>query len=128
MDSPVSKLQVVAVIVFATLCVAIGESLLSAGMKMVGKEGQSGFRIVIAAVMNWRVILGTAMMACYFMLYALTLSWADITFVLPFTALSYLFVAVIARTFLHEPVSLTRWVGAVVIVLGVIIVGLGEKS
>lgn len=128
MVQPVSKIQVIAVILFATLCVAAGESLLSAGMKMVGKDGHTGVRIFLAALSNWRVVVGTLMMMCFFGLYALCLSWADISFVLPFTALSYLFVALFAHFFLGENVTLTRWIGALIIVVGVIIVGLGEKS
>ncbi len=117
----------VAVILFATLCVAAGETLLSAGMKMVGKEGQTGMRIALAAIANWRVLFGTFLMMIFFGLYALCLSWADISFVIPFTALSYLFVAIFAQFFLHEEVTLTRWLGTLLIVLGVVVVGLGER-
>jgi drug/metabolite transporter (DMT)-like permease len=123
-----NRVQVIAVILFATLCVAIGETLLAAGMKEVHRGRHDGFRFVLAAISNWHVLLGTFLMMVYFSLYSLSLSWADISFVLPFTALSYLFVAVFARFFLHEPVTLTRWIGAFIIVLGVVIVGLGERN
>jgi drug/metabolite transporter (DMT)-like permease len=66
-------------------------------------------------------------MCLYFGLYSYCLSIADISFVLPFTAMSYLFVAALARFFLHEDVSPTRWLGAIIIVIGVIVVGLGER-
>jgi drug/metabolite transporter (DMT)-like permease len=123
----VSKLQVIVVILVATACVASGETLLSAGMKLVGREGHTGLRFALDAASNWRVLLGTGLMAIFFGLYSVCLSWADISFVLPFTAMSYLFVAFLARFALHEDVSLTRWIGALIIVLGVIVVGLGER-
>lgn len=114
-------------ILFATLCVSAGETLLSAGMKMAGKEGQTGVRIALAAIANWRVLFGSFLMMVFFVLYALCLSWADISFVIPFTALSYLFVAIFAQFLLHEDVTLTRWLGTLLIVLGVVVVGLGER-
>ncbi len=126
-QKPFRRMHVVGVILVATVCVAIGETLLSAGMKRVNAAHPSGAGILLAAVSDWRVLLGTALMALYFGLYSLALSWADISFVLPFTALSYVLVAAFARFFLHEHVTPTRWVGALIIVLGVIVVGLGER-
>ena len=52
MESPVSKLQVVAVIIFATLCVAAGESLLSAGMYLFQNAFQF-FKMGYACAMAW---------------------------------------------------------------------------
>ncbi len=125
---PVPKLQVILVVLFATACVAVGETLLSVGMKQVGKSGAEGFRMLLAAVTNGHVVGGTALMALYFGLYALALSWADISFVLPLTAVSYLLVAFLAKFWLHEGVTPARWAGTALIVIGVIVVGLGERN
>ena len=116
------------VILIATVCVSIGETLLSAGMKQAGAREQGGAGLVLAAVTNPRVLCGTFLMMVYFGLYCLALSWADISLVLPFTALSYLFVAALARTYLHEEVSPTRWIGAAIITIGVIVVAAGMKG
>jgi len=120
--------NVVAVILLATVCVSIGETLLSAGMKQAGSRGPGGPGLVLAAMGNPRVLCGTLLMMIYFGLYCLALSWADISLVLPFTALSYLFVAALAKTFLHEEVSPTRWIGAAIITIGVIVVAAGMKG
>lgn len=121
------KLLVIWIILFATLCVAAGETMLSAGMKEVHQAHPSDTGFLMLAITNWKVLGGTSLMACYFGLYSLCLSLADISFVLPFTAISYLLVAIFAHFFLHEDVTITRWIGAFIIVLGVIVVGLGEK-
>lgn len=117
--------HIIGMILAATLCVAVGETLLSAGMRQAANGHQN---LWLSAISNWRVILGVVFMTVYFGLYTYTLSLADISFVLPFTALSYLFVALFAHFFLHEHVTATRWIGALVIVLGVIIVGFGERK
>lgn len=120
--------RVMVVILVATALVAVGEILLSAGMKQVGREGHEGLRIVLAAGSNPLVWGGVALSAAFFGMYLLTLSWADISFVMPFTALSYLFVAIMASLWLNEQVTPARWIGTLLIVLGVVIIGLGERS
>ena len=54
--------------------------------------------------------------------YMLVLSWADYSFVMPFTALSYAMVAVSGYVLLGEAVPVTRWVGIALIVAGVFLV------
>ena len=67
-------------------------------------------------------------MASYFALYMFALKSADLSFVLPLTAISYLLGAGLSRYYLHEQVSPTRWIGALIITAGVIVVGLGESA
>lgn len=124
----VSKWQVVAVVMIAVLCVSVGEGLLSLGMKKVGANGATGFRMILAAATNRHVLIGTLLMMVFFGLYALALSWADFSFVLPLTAASYLFGALFAHFVLHENVTPTRWLGTLIIMIGVAVVGLGEKG
>jgi drug/metabolite transporter (DMT)-like permease len=47
------------------------------------------------------------------------LSWADLTFVLPTTAFGNVIVALLARFWLHEPISIQRWAGIILITVGV---------
>jgi drug/metabolite transporter (DMT)-like permease len=53
------------------------------------------------------------------------LSWADLSYVLPVTAVGYALVALAGKVLLHERVSSTRWTGVVLIVAGVALVGFG---
>ncbi len=125
MEQTVSRTQVVIVVMVAVLCVSAGETLLAAGMRQAGRGGHDGIKLALAAASDWRVLIGTFLMAMFFGLYALALSWADLSFVLPLTAASYVLGAVFAQTFLGEHVTLIRWVGAAVITAGVVIVGRG---
>ena len=45
---------------------------------------------------------------------------------MPLTALSYLFAAVLAKVFLKEQISLLRWTGIIVIVIGTALVAMEE--
>jgi drug/metabolite transporter (DMT)-like permease len=120
------KLRVVAVVIVATMAVASGEAMLSRGMKLSVSNG--GWLMQLKSVFNVHVVCGTLLMMTYFGLYMLALKWADFSFVLPLTALSFLFGAFLAKYYLHEQVSAARWVGTLVIMAGVIIVGLGESG
>jgi uncharacterized membrane protein len=51
------------------------------------------------------------------------LSWADLSYVMPVTALSYVVTAFAARLLLNEYISLERWIGIVLITAGVTLVG-----
>jgi drug/metabolite transporter (DMT)-like permease len=51
------------------------------------------------------------------------LSWADLSYVLPVTALGYVLTALMGRFFLGEHVSLGRWAGIALIMGGVSMVG-----
>ncbi len=122
------KWKVLLVMLLAVLAVSFGEALLSKGMKQ-SNGVQGGLPAQVLGVLrNSHVLGGALLMAVYFGLYMLALRWADFSFVLPLTAISYLLGALLARFYLHEDVTPTRWIGAVVIVIGVVIVGLGDAG
>ena len=74
---------------------------------------------LIAAVFTPWIAAGIALLIGFFASYLTALSWADLTFVLPATAFGNVIVALLARFWLHEPISLQRWAGIVLITLGV---------
>ncbi len=125
MTHAVPRSQVIALLLVSVLCVSLGEALLAAGMRAAGRTEPTGWRLAAVAAGDWRVWTGTALMTAFYCMYALALSWADLSFVLPITALSYLLGAILAATYLGEAVTVTRWVGTALIVAGVVVVGKG---
>jgi drug/metabolite transporter (DMT)-like permease len=55
------------------------------------------------------------------------LSWADLTYVLPATSLSYVLVALVGHFRLHEEISPARWLGIALIAAGVGFVAAGPS-
>ena len=121
------KWRVIGVMLLATVAVSVGEALLAKGMKQTNGVAGGGWAQA-RAVVNAPVILGAFLMALYFGLYMISLKWADLSFVLPLTALSYLLGALLARFYLREDVTPARWLGAIIIMAGVVVVGLGESN
>jgi drug/metabolite transporter (DMT)-like permease len=101
------------------LCASIGDSLLARGMKQVGSISLHRLPDVILAVLNPSVSLGILLLLGFFACYMTALSWADLTYVLPATSLGYVLLTLIAKFYLHEAVSTTRWLGIVLISAGV---------
>ena len=102
------KTRLLAVLVI--LSNVLGNFLLSLGLKT-------------EAYLNPWVLLGVSLLILWMLSRMTLLSWADLTYVLPVTALGYVLTALMGRLFLGEQVSLARWAGIALIVGGVSLVG-----
>ena len=71
---------------------------------------------------NPYLIPGTVLSAIYMLAQLSLFSWADLSFVVPVIASSYVVTAVLSRFILGEPVELERWMGVVLISVGVALV------
>ena len=98
---------------------AVGDTLLARGMKETGSISLQHLSSIFLVVLHPGIALGIFFLFAFFACYLTALSWADLTYVLPATSLSYVLVALVARFWLHESVSLSRWLGVVLISLGV---------
>ena len=97
----------------------LGDSCLKRGMAALPPITLAHPGALIAAVFTPWVALGIALLIGFFASYLTALSWADLTFVLPATAFGYVIIALLARFWLHEPISIQRWVGIILITVGV---------
>lgn len=113
-------------LIFGLLIVAIcltvtGELLLKAGVDQVGEFSPS-FDVLVRTFTEWRVVLGFALIFSGSLFWLGVISRADFSFAYPLLALSYVISLIPARFILHEDVTWNRVVGALIIVLGVIVV------
>ncbi len=98
---------------------ALGDVCLSRGMKNIGAVSVSHLLQLIPALFNPWVLLGIFLLLGFFATYSAMLSWADLTYAVPATALSYVLIAVMSQFLLGENVSMSRWVGIVLVTFGV---------
>jgi multidrug transporter EmrE-like cation transporter len=105
---------------------SVGNTILSKGMKDAGDLDISHFASLAAGaarvLTSGTIWIGIAMMLGFMVCHMLVLSWADYSFVMPFSAIAYALVPLLAYLFLHEQVSTARWIGIVLIVLGVVLI------
>ncbi len=105
----------------------LGDTLLAIGMKRIGPISLREPGALVHAVATPYVGLGIALLIGFFASYLSALSWADLTYVLPTTSIGNVFIALLSRFWLHEEISLSRWLGIVLITLGVGFVANGES-
>lgn len=73
---------------------------------------------------SWPWLIAGVLLLILWMLSRMTLlSWADLSFVLPVTAVGYALSALFGWLFLNENVSPARWLGTLFIFAGVALVG-----
>lgn len=119
-------LKTCALVLIAATIGGTGHVLLAKGMRPIGDLTEmSGDRLgglVAHAFSTPWLLLGVVLQATFFVMYLTLLSRADVSLVLPLTALDYIVVAVLASLLLGEPVTAARWAGIALIVSGVFLV------
>ena len=105
----------------------LGNVLLGKGMKQMSASSAgttAGTLDLIPRVLTSGTIwLGIGSLLTFFVAYMLVLSWADYSYVQPASAAAYGMVALLAHFILREVVTPTRWMGVMLICLGVVVVG-----
>lgn len=104
----------------------VGDLLLAKGMKELGDLSAMNLRGIletaVRAMTEWKIVVGTFMLALFFFLWLAVLSWEDLSVALPMQALNYVLVAVLAKYLLHEQVSPLRWAGITLVCIGVMLI------
>jgi drug/metabolite transporter (DMT)-like permease len=103
------------VVIFGSL----GDVCLKHGMAAFPEITLANWTILFHAIFNPKVAIGIGLLIAFFACYLSSLSFADLTYVLPATSVGYIGMALLARFFLHEQISPMRWAGILLIALGV---------
>jgi ceramide glucosyltransferase len=118
-----TALLLASLVVFSSL----GELFSARAMKQIG-DVEFRFRAILQTI--WRAMrnrslwLAILFLATSFFSFLSLLSYADLSFVIPLTAITYLTNTVGARFLLREKISAARWMGTLLVTLGVSIISL----
>lgn len=108
-----------------------GELCVSRAMKSVGEatsfRPREIIRVVLKAFRQPWMWAGISMMALAFFALLGALAFYNVSFVVPVTALSYVAGAIGGVVFLHEKVSFQRWMGVLLVAIGVALVFFGKN-
>ncbi|HXZ82113.1 MAG TPA: EamA family transporter [Terriglobales bacterium] len=113
------NLRKLATLAGVALFASCGDVALARGMKAFGAISLAHWTSIFSALLSPWVILGICLLLAFFVSYLSALSFADLTYVLPATSLGYIVMALLAKFFLHENISILRWTGILLIALGV---------
>ena len=115
------------IVLIAALLGGTGHVFLAKGMRPVGDLTEAPSSrlggMLARAISNPWLLLGVVLQASFFFIYLVLLSRADVSLVLPLTAIDYIVVAMLAQALLGETVTFVRWTG-----MGLIVAGVGLLS
>src|ERR1700691_3493470 len=125
-DAPSSSVCSVRTYTLLTLTVllnSLGNFLLSVGMKQVGEVRTWSIwpllSVLARALTTGAILTGIASLVLFFLLHLLLLSWADYSYVLPASASGFIVVPLLGHVFGGETVGAVRWVGVLLVSIGV---------
>ncbi len=111
-------------------CQALGNIGLSHGMGQIGEVNSLNpavlLDIALHILMNPWIWMGVGFLIIALFVYLVALSWLDLSYLLPMTASNYVLNAVLAWLILGENISVVRWVGTLIVSVGVSVVSIGE--
>jgi uncharacterized membrane protein len=120
------RIKTLVMVLAMVVCANVGDLMLKRGMSQIGAVHLTAaglahaFRLTVA---NGTIWVGILFLTGFMLSYMTVLSWADYSYVMPAGAFGYALLTLLAVIFLHESVSPRRWVGVVLICLGVLLVG-----
>jgi uncharacterized membrane protein len=120
------RVKTLVMVLAMVVCANAGDLLLKRGMSEIGavRLTFTGLSHAFAlTISNGAIWAGIVILIGFMLSYMTVLSWADYSYVMPAGAFGYALLTLLAVIFLHESVSWRRWVGVVLICVGVLLVG-----
>ena len=120
------RIKTLVMVLAMVVCANVGDLMLKRAMLQIGAVELSApglahaFRLTVTNGTLW---VGIFFLSGFMISYMTVLSWADYSYVMPAGAFGYALLTLLAVVFLHEAVSPRRWVGVVLICVGVLLVG-----
>jgi transporter family protein len=109
--------------VTAILTNVSGDLLLSRGTHQLGQNLSSMSVQYLRAFANPCTILGICVLVCWLVAQLILLSRADLSFVMPITATTYILIAIFGHFLFQEQLSRTQWTGIAAICVGTALAG-----
>ncbi|MBS3102122.1 EamA family transporter [Candidatus Woesearchaeota archaeon] len=106
-------------VVIATLVGAFGPILLK-------KASARKLSKISSLIKNYYLFGGVALYALGTLLFIPALKGGDLSILYPFVSLSYIWVSLLSVKFLGEKMNKYKWVGILLIILGVTFIGFGS--
>jgi drug/metabolite transporter (DMT)-like permease len=122
------NLQIVLLLAIHVAANATGEVLVAKSMRQLGEI--STLRLVELLKLGWRVltnklfVIGFVLLTVNFLVFLVLLSIADLSLVMPLTALGFVVKTFGAKIFLGESISRERLIGTLLVCAGVALISL----
>ena len=125
------RIKTLVMVLALVICANIGDLTLKRGMTEIGAVDLTAAGLAHSlwlSVTNVKIWIGIFFLLGFMASYMTVLSWADYSYVMPVGAFGYAMLTLLAVVFLHEHVTPRRWVGVMVVCIGVLLVGRTKPS
>jgi|SRR5271163_81099 len=125
------RIKTLFMVLLMVVCANLGDLLLKRGMLQIGAVQISVpglWHALLATIHNGTIWLAILFLLGFTLCYMTAVSWADYSYVMPAGAFGYALQTLLAMVILHEAVNAQRWIGVVLIVTGVLLVGQTHPS
>lgn len=117
-------------LILLSISIAVGgQMLLKIGINRIDIASSSGFNYVsqlfLGVIKSPLVITGLFLYVISAAVWLIVLSAVDLSFAYPFIGFTYVMVLLCSKFILGEEVNLIRWIGALIITVGVIVISRG---
>ena len=120
-----------ALLVVSVIFAIAGQLTLKSAMEEVGRIGarevSAAGETVKRAIREPRLWIGLILFGVSALFWLVVLSRVPLSVAYPFVGVSYILIVAFSRLFLHEHVPALRWIGVIVVALGIAIVGLSFR-
>ena len=125
------RLKTLMMVLALVACANIGDLTMKRGMTEIGAVDLTAAGLAHSlwlSVTNVKIWIGIFFLVGFMASYMTVLSWADYSYVMPVGAFGYAMLTLLAVVFLHDHVTPRRWVGVMVVCIGVLLVGRTKPS
>ena len=127
-----TELWAIGLVIGATIVGAIGPILLKKGsdkfyiIKIKEISISKIIKNILDILKNKELIWGIIFYALSTLLFIPALKGGELSVLYPFVALAYVWVAILSKWMLKEKVTAMKWIGVILILVGVSLIGLGS--
>lgn len=119
--------RTVALTLLSVFLATAGQLLLKTGMGRIGYIGSvrlaKPLQVLGEVVRTWQVLLGLLLFVLSAVSWLIVISRVPLSFAYPFVGITYVLLVLFGKFVLHEQVPALRWLGVVLIVTGIVLVG-----
>ncbi len=123
-----AALKTYSILLFFLALKAAGNSWMAWGMKQIPERMSMNPALYLRAMLNPFVAMGVAALILALLTRMALFSLADLSFVLPVTAVGYVVAVFLGKVLLDETVTRQRWLGALLIFAGAALVGSTSRN
>lgn len=120
-----------ALLLVSVIFAIAGQLTLKAAMEEVGRIGarevSNAGETLKRAIKTPRLWIGLALFGISALFWLVVLSRVPLSVAYPFVGVSYILIVGFSRVFLHEHVPTLRWIGVLIVAVGIAIVGLSFR-